>query len=462
MELKLLILFLICCPSQCEFYWECGDKEIRWAEVCDCSGKKIQQNDYWDGDGCCPIPGGDHCEITSGGAKCSNSTLYKSKHQPCNGECHSLFGTTLCPDEMISYGAGHQQCYWPGARVNNDGSYHCLNRADEKKIAFQDINGEYIRNYSSVVPCNRSKEGRVEVYGKRCTGQRMECYYPLYMSWVYDYNEPCSDKSDQIHKRGTNCTIDQHLDIYTSLFCNDTKTEATRGFHCDLIQSWGRADWISFRTRGTTKSKFFLDPHNCQASCQTPDYGCEACTNSSYFKCPVNGEPHCLHPDLVCDGHPQCDNAEDEDFWKCRTKLIKLKTIKQEATFYCKSKMYPHKNHWTAAVACDGNADCYEDQDEGAMCQKITLITSIGVPVSFLILVCIAAGLKWYSDNKEEKERENENCYEENITEEAVALSHETNTEKSLNVKLLRNDLLNDKETRIKGSCWVTELDLTC
>ena len=148
----------------------------------------------------------------------------------------------------------------------------------------------------------------------------------------------------------------------------------------------------------------------------------------------------------------QCDNAEDEDFSKCRAKLIKLKRIKKEATYLCISKMYAHKNHWTAAVACDDIAECHEDQDEGAICEKINLLTIVGVPSSFLVMLCFAAGYKWYSDSKEE-ENENENCSEEKITEEVIALSHETKTEEILNVKLLRNDLLNDKETRIKGSC---------
>ena len=71
-----------------------------------------------------------------------------------------------------------------------------------------------------------------------------------------------------------------------------------------------------------------LDPHNCQASCLTPDYGCDACTNTSYFRCPVNGEPHCLHPHLECDGHPQCDNKEDEN--GCPSSSTGLKSSNKE------------------------------------------------------------------------------------------------------------------------------------
>ena len=165
----------------------------------------------------------------------------------------------------------------------------------------------------------------------------------------------------------------------------------------------------------------------------------------------LNGEPHCLHPHLECDGHPQCDNAEDEEFWKCRPKLIKLKRVKKRATFYCVSKMYPRKSHWTAAVHCDGKAECDGDQDEEAMCQIFDLLTFIGLPATFVIMVSIAAGYKCYSEDKKDKKMKN--CSEEKISEEVIAQSYETNTNKNLNVKLLRSDLLNDKKTRIKGSC---------
>jgi len=165
--------------------------------------------------------------------------------------------------------------------------------------------------------CNQyDEEGRVASYGRRCTGQMMGCNYPAYMRENYDYNWPCSDKSDQIHKIGSKCTIEQHLDIYKRLFCNQNP-EARRGEYCDEIQS-DPAGWISKQTDQDN-----LDPHNCQASCLTPDYGCDACTKRDYFRCPVHGTESCLHPDLECDGQPQCDNAEDEDFWKCLLWSIK-------------------------------------------------------------------------------------------------------------------------------------------
>ena len=178
-------------------------------------------------------------------------------------------------------------------------------------------------------------DGRVRRYGRRCTGKMKGCNWPAYMTYDY-HNSPCSDKSDQIHKIGS-CTIDQHLHIYTSLFCNDTNTETKRGDYCEEILR-DPSGWIlglkeelkNDSTKDWRKKRFriTLDPHNCQASCLTPDYGCEACTNTSYFRCPVKGEPHCLHPHLECDGHPQCDNKEDEN--GCPSSSTGLKSSNKE------------------------------------------------------------------------------------------------------------------------------------
>ena len=50
---------------------------------------------------------------------------------------------------------------------------------------------------------------------------------------------------------------------------------------------------------------------------------------------------HCIHHDLVCDGHPACDEAEDEELdEECVKKLMKMKIIDDAATYKCKSRMY--------------------------------------------------------------------------------------------------------------------------
>ena len=49
----------------------------------------------------------------------------------------------------------------------------------------------------------------------------------------------------------------------------------------------------------------------------------------------------CIHPSLVCDGHPQCDFAEDEDFEMCHDRYLERKIIKPFASLKCQSLMYP-------------------------------------------------------------------------------------------------------------------------
>jgi len=287
MELKLLFLFLLSCSCQGS---PCGDKD-------DCVNRVDEElrEDY------------------SSVLPCDNPTDWGiPKAGPglrCGDKCVATY-------------------LWCSSHPTDCGSF----TTDDAKLC---------QNYTfwNNQDCNQYvNDGRVTKYGKRCTGQRMECNYPAYMSYDYDYNRQCSDLSDQIHKLGTNCTIDQHLDIYMSHFCNQNP-EAVRGRHCDEIQS-DPAGWIS-RLREELKSKSLqdkkgnrrreiedrLDPHNCQTSCLSPGYGCEACTNSDYFRCPVNGTESCLHPDLECDGHPQCDNAEDEDSGKCRTEPMISKKV---------------------------------------------------------------------------------------------------------------------------------------
>jgi len=195
MELKLFVLFLLCCPSQ---GWPCGDKEVEYDSdyVCDCSGEKITLDDYIDSDKeCCPPPGGGHCEVTTegnvrcnnsrvcydsfkcgdtrlggdktchcsadllsrddyrnddkrccqppgggdckvnseGDVKCYNSTLHNREHQPCNGEC---------------YFSDHQLCNGECRTACN-----CINRAYEVGTMIEDL-----RNYSSVVPCDNATD----------------------------------------------------------------------------------------------------------------------------------------------------------------------------------------------------------------------------------------------------------------------------------------------------------------
>ena len=172
-------------------------------------------------------------------------------------------------------------------------------------------------------------------------------------STEFEYHK-CEDNSDQIHLLEGNCSIDAHVSSYIENFCTENSTYQ-RGIYCqevledtnswilrqieiykDLLNDTGSDDW------DIRKAEAQLDPHNCQASCAEPGYGCQACTHPDYsFQCKVNDLLHCLHPQLVCDGHPQCDDAEDEKIEKCRQQHIKKNRIKKYASFLCKSKMYP-------------------------------------------------------------------------------------------------------------------------
>ena len=47
----------------------------------------------------------------------------------------------------------------------------------------------------------------------------------------------------------------------------------------------------------------------------------------------------CLHPKLKCDGHPQCDQAEDEDVDQCYYAYLEKGIITISATYQCKSTL---------------------------------------------------------------------------------------------------------------------------
>ena len=56
----------------------------------------------------------------------------------------------------------------------------------------------------------------------------------------------------------------------------------------------------------------------------------------------------CIHPELLCDGHPQCQFAEDEDFERCYLGEDRLwldrNVVSGFATHKCSSAMYPGIN----------------------------------------------------------------------------------------------------------------------
>ena len=134
----------------------------------------------------------------------------------------------------------------------------------------------------------------------------------------------------------------------------------------------------------------FLDPHNCWSSCSVPGDNCLACTNPSYFSCPLSGV--CIHPDLQCDGHPQCQFAEDEGFEDCKKKYYEKKIIEEFATVKCNSTVYPMMI--TVATACNGVVECLMGEDEEPLCSDNISSTIILVGTCFAFL-SIYLGLRF-------------------------------------------------------------------
>ena len=75
----------------------------------------------------------------------------------------------------------------------------------------------------------------------------------------------------------------------------------------------------------TINRKHITDPHDCESSCIVPGLDCEACTHPDYnFTCKKDGLYVCLHQDLICDGHPQCEDAADEQLDYCLEIYIEI------------------------------------------------------------------------------------------------------------------------------------------
>ena len=191
------------------------------------------------------------------------------------------------------------------------------------------------------------------------------------------FKQSCDDKSDKIFPVNSRCTTEKFQQIYQELVCDglvykDIDDEKI----CTNITAW-----IQEKTTDD-----YLDPHNCQSSCKSPEYGCEACTNQEYsFQCVRNGTKVCLHLSLKCDGHPQCDHAEDEDLNFCMTEYIDKHLIEQYATFSCNSSMYPSMR--TIATACNNVQECQDGSDENcsdALLSRMAMVAPITILAIFL------------------------------------------------------------------------------
>ena len=223
-------------------------------------------------------------------------------------------------------------------------------------------------------------------YGLRCIGTQQHCYIPWYLADsqipASSTRKNCEDSSDQIFEVGSSCSVSKYINKYQDLFCSQkSEEEAEADEVCDDPE-----DWVSEHPE-------YEDPHNCYESCSDPGLGCSACSNPEYFQCKRNNISVCLHPQLKCDGHPQCDDAEDEDIGQCYEDYVKREIVKKYATYECTSRMY--SNLITVATVCDGVYECQNGEDEPKSCkdkkfEKMIIYSILFAPILYFILKNIA------------------------------------------------------------------------
>ena len=134
----------------------------------------------------------------------------------------------------------------------------------------------------------------------------------------------------------------------------------------------------------------YFDPHKCRDSCIKPGLNCQTCTNPAYFSCKKKNVSVCIHPSLECDGHPQCDDAEDENLDRCYSVYLEREIVTNYATLKCYSKMYP--NMLIIATVCDSVFECGNDEDEPKDCKNNKpewLVLSVIIIVLLYIIIRI-------------------------------------------------------------------------
>ena len=219
--------------------------------------------------------------------------------------------------------------------------------------------------------------------GASCRGNPGECYYPWYArydGYVAPYcasgglcnplilSHECSDKSDQVFPLNQTCrTLAHYLyNFYGPMYCQGQWSE-----FCERLRDIEKAKV----ELSEIPAQPYYDPHHCWDSCAEPGESCLACTNPNYFNCTKSRV--CIHPDLRCDGHPHCEDAEDEDLDMCKDKYLERGVIKARATYICQSLMYPAMK--TIATACDDVVECEGKADESSCSTIVSSYTVIAV-----------------------------------------------------------------------------------
>ena len=168
-----------------------------------------------------------------------------------------------------------------------------------------------------------------------------------------DSNYPvlCTDKSDHIYP--VLCTNTSEAAQYCNTFCpqgvNTTSpsSEYVR-VSPEYDDDYGYFKSVPSPTFTDTAGNTVETGYRCEFECTPAKLAIQpcqdSCTGQYNYTCSVSGNLHCLHPALVCDGHPHCDQGEDEELSaECIQKLVKLNTISNAATQKCKSIKYKSK-----------------------------------------------------------------------------------------------------------------------
>ena len=195
----------------------------------------------------------------------------------------------------------------------------------------------------------------------------------------------------------------------------------------------------------------YSDPENCQGSCSNPSPDCSACTNKDYFHCKRHNVSVCLHPGLKCDGHPQCDEAEDEDMEECYETYYRHKIIEPFATKKCYSIQYPQM--MTVATVCNGIIECHGALDEPTTCQESNTL-KILVTLSFVIFFYLSLNVyyKFFQPQVTIKESSNEFYLSDNLRNDYLKFHGKKNWREAVNCVLLQ----------VKYACLRQERETIC
>ena len=427
-------------PEQCDYElnFKCGDMCLSQWSRCYCGGEDWSWfDDKEDKRYCCVPPGSQCTKVDQNNVNCSSGVLL-----PWCTLCHGTSGSSpiissvTLNDTNIDLFGDLQSCttlsQTPGLKgtVSNGAckpNYKwctedlykspCQSEVTRDRVQLQ----RFCQNstFWESQDCNMySSDGTVIRYGERCRSQQ-HCYYPAYHNYRYEtrrdigFLPQCKDKSDQIFERHSQCNMSAHLDIYCEK-CQDNsshpywrykkgadceprcadktrfiqeQTDPNKTINCDKYLEDPDRYWESDQHKNDV-----LDPHNCQASCLKPGYGCTACENKKYFNCSSSSK--CLHPDLVCDGVPQCPpvppstEPEDEELERCKQK----KEFRSDAIMKCQSIFYPEVT--ILAVPCNGVPECHNNADEPWICQNTLTIISSGLLSVFVTIITVFAFFK--------------------------------------------------------------------